>query len=634
MSRTPEQIKRARALAASIDKDAQVFAITDRNFEGRATRLIHETISAVSTGGGAPRRIKRSIGAWMDAHKWRSRSGREFYVLNTFTLAVGFVTAIAFAPLGFSALLPGIPVSLTLFFTAKIASKKWNKSSALEALGKFEVNPIVTLEDGRLAEIMLLILISQYTRLLNKHRGRQGWIAKLRGQAASSPYFKNLSPAQQDAAWQEAASRGFSGSVTAQDHAYKGSASDAAAKRKVAILIHRQVVMIKWLRDYIGLLREQIDSEVVTYLKKVDDCITAAVNEQVKVGSHHTRCSPDCCWGPRDDELDMTRLDTTVVVNSDTNETRELSTDELKARAQRNLAKARDVAPVPISGRNASAAAAKNRRGWDGKPKVLAAELLQKASETPQALIKKIHDQDKRDRATSSVQGLGETHQGVGAKFVERVGDAGGISTVQDAAVGAPLEALEPTLPETVQEFGAVADTHWAEGFGGDLAFGPVGWLAGVCLSEVLQSRTVNRPTDRAVGRIREAIFKNEVDLHDSLEAEMGKAGPDRLERALSRVRTHCMPRIHARLLKLHKDPAAQQLCAGGPADMTCADAVRLTRYVYKAWRQVIKAEANLAYVERAISNLEIDMKQKFPKTQNTVTPSAGGGNGLVSSTV
>ena len=68
MSRTPEQIKRARALAASIDKDAQVFAITDRNFEGRATRLIHETISAVSTGGGAPRRIKRSIGAWMDAH--------------------------------------------------------------------------------------------------------------------------------------------------------------------------------------------------------------------------------------------------------------------------------------------------------------------------------------------------------------------------------------------------------------------------------------------------------------------------------------------------------------------------------------------------------------------------------------
>ena len=41
MSRTPEQIKRARALAASIDKDAQVFAITDRNFEGRATRLIH-----------------------------------------------------------------------------------------------------------------------------------------------------------------------------------------------------------------------------------------------------------------------------------------------------------------------------------------------------------------------------------------------------------------------------------------------------------------------------------------------------------------------------------------------------------------------------------------------------------------
>ena len=165
--------------------------------------------------------------------------------------------------------------------------------------------------------------------------------------------------------------------------------------------------------------------------------------------------------------------------------------------------------------------------------------LLQKASETPQALIQKIQDQDKRDRATSSVQGLGETHQGVGAKFVERVGDAGGISTVQDAAIGAPLEALEPTLPETVQEFGAVADTHWADGFGGDLAFGPVGWLAGVCLSEVLQSRTVNRPTDRAVGRIREAIFKNEVDLHDSLEAEMGKAGPDRLERALSRVRTH-----------------------------------------------------------------------------------------------
>ena len=162
-------------------------------------------------------------------------------------------------------------------------------------------------------------------------------------------------------------------------------------------------------------------------------------------------------------------------------------------------------------------------------------------------------------------------------------------------------------------------------GAGADVALGPVGWIAGVCVGEAIQSVLVNRPTDQAANRIRNAVCTKDAVIKEDLERELGKASTDFLERALARVHTHFLPRVHKRVMKLHNDPIVKGIRDPNQQALTCSDAVRLTRYVYKAWRQYIKAEAHLAYVEQAIKKINRHMRSTFPPTSAPGTPPTGG---------
>ena len=87
-----EKIKQAHEWARRLRGKVETAVVKDKTCDARATALINETVRAVARGGSTPRRIKRSFGAWVDAHTKNSRAGRDFYVI---TIGAGAVVAMA-----------------------------------------------------------------------------------------------------------------------------------------------------------------------------------------------------------------------------------------------------------------------------------------------------------------------------------------------------------------------------------------------------------------------------------------------------------------------------------------------------------------------------------------------------------
>lgn len=586
-----EKAAAAHELAALIGERARVNHIVDNTFPTRAKSLIDDTVRVVSTGGSMPRRMKRSTGAWMDAHGTNSRAGRDFYV---FAVGVGavvcFASAAAFAAIGWWALLPAIPIGFTVFFTGKLLSNKWTKRTVLGVLkdNNVDLPRDATLQDGRLAEYMLVTLVKEYQRLLGKKTGGR--------------YFADLNATDRANAWKEAALKGFTttesldvgrtitGRFTTRA-GLRGSESNTQASLKVAILIRRNVLMIAFLKSYLSKLRLEIDKEVNTYLVAIDDKISKAVNEAVKVGSHHIRCPQHCCYGPSDDDLTLTRLSSRVPTAG--GGTRRMNNRELNDRARIHLRTARAaVTAVDIHGANTAHAAVASNSGGD---------------ESARQLIDRLRAIDVG--ATAGAEDLIGEHQSEGQEARQAFGDFdeyGGVDVIQGTIFNASTEAMESTLSEAVQES--------VGGMGADLAMGPVGWVAGIVVGEVIQSVMVNRPTESAVAHIRNATCVSDTKLKEDLVEELGKTSVDFLEKALQRAHTHYLARVKTRVTKLHNDPIVRRLRSRRRRPMiTCPEAVRLTRYVYKCWRYAIKAETNITYVYQAVVNLENHMKQAFP---------------------
>lgn len=546
----------AHALATELDERAKVNIIDDTKFEERANDLIRETVEVVSSGGTLPRRMKRGAGAWVDGHKYGTRAGRDFYV---FTVGVGAVVCVAgaaaFAAIGWWALLPGIPVGLGTYFLGKLVSSKWTKHSALAAIKDTETLGRLrqpSLDDGKLAECILGVVLSEYKRLLEK----------------KDKYFSDSTRAAQwriaaAEAYNEAkamdAGRNISGGWFSRlrGAGLRGSGDDAQALQKGTILIRRTILMIAFVRAYIRKLQEKIDAELKPYLDTVDDVVSRAVLETVKVGKHHIGCPDSCCYGPAESDLQLRPVP---------------EASQTVAAAQTRIDLAREFTVTRnvrlTGGAKEKVDRLRNANALMGTPIAAASEARASA-----------HD-----------------------FFVDS--DAV-IDGAQGVAFGAATEGMESLLPEVVQAA--------AGGAGADLAMGPVGLVLGIAVGEIVQSIKVNRPTARAAAKIYDATADDADRIENQLKEELGKASNDILERALSKVHSHYLDRIHARLTKLQNDPAVIQLRNNQNIEITCADASNLTRYVHKCWHYVIKAESHLAFVKAAMDNLERDLKRQFP---------------------
>ena len=583
---TPDEIQHAHQLAARIRGIARVKIIHDPHHASRTQELIDMTIATVATGGSYPRRAKRGTGAWLDGHTVGSRAGRDFYV---FAVGVGAVvclaSAAAFAAIGWWALLPALPIGLATFFTGKLLSSKWTKASALAKIRKIHEpggSADANLEDGLLAEYMLVVLIQEYQRLLGK----------------KDKYFTDddptgTNPLTRAQKWANAAAWGFDetrdvdvGRTISGRRNMRGglvgSRDENAAALKVAILIRRNLIMIRFLKSYLEQLSNKVRDEIDPYVGQVDDVITHAVKDTIGVGAHHMRCPDDCCFGPSEENLTFEDAPPPAAPGaSATPLQRRVHRIAMRNHINGHLQTARDeVDDVDFT-------------------------------EDVQTMVSRLRSASPVSAAaTGAAVDLGED-AGVEERVRENIGnfdEYGGVDVIQGQVFSAATEGMESWLSEGVQAA--------AGGTGADLAMGPVGWVAGIVVGEIIQSVTVNRPTARAVGRIRAAAATSDG-LKQELRKELGTTNTDLLERALSKVHTHYLSRLASRLKKIESDAQIiglrQQDGSARHVRMTCHDAVRMVRYVYKAWRYVMKAEANIAYVRSAVDNLESHMRSHFP---------------------
>lgn len=581
-----EKVRQAHAWAGRLRGKVEVARVTDTGCDARATALINDTVSAVARGGWAPRRIKRSFGAWVDAHTKNSRAGRDFYLV---TIGAGAVVclagAAAFAAIAWWALLPGIPVSLATYWGCKVAGAKWTKSTVVAHLRKNETPKQATVKDGRLAEYMLVTLVKESQRLQSK---KKRYFQNIHGTQAPGATAQAL----RDQVLRSACRDGYWGSdveIGVNLSRIRGANSVQQGKIKIAALIRRNVRMIEFTRGYLNILREQIDG-FIDNLNTVDELVSRFIRSTVALGDHHINCPDDCCYGPVREDLTFRRM---PLPKTAAGQARNWSRRERVENARKNY----DAARAAATSKGAEGLRV-NGKFLEGavKSKSVAIPQQEARGESAESVIQAI-----RTEGAVSASQVAAGSAGLGGRFHE----AGATDTVAGVAIGAVTEGMENWVPEAAAEA--------AGGMGADLAMGPVGWIMGVALTEALQSMRINRPTDRAVTKIRNAMLMKDAALNDELEETLRRAKVDFLEKALERVHTHYLPRLHSRWMKFDRDPLVKKLRRVGGGVAHCDDAVRLTRYIYKCWRIIYKAEAHIAYVARAVDKIDQHMRMEFP---------------------
>ena len=244
----------AHRLAEGLQGLTRVATITDNTYNARFRELVDKVAHAVDTGKNNVRRMKRSAGTWLDVHFSETRQARDFWVFRVGTATVvGVIGAAAFASIGWWVLLPAVPIAVTGYFVQKAASRKWSKSRVIDYIKKIESNPRQkpTIEDGILAEYMLATLIREHQRLADKKK----------------TYFKGKGAPHEGAKWREAVELANQGVVAAQTikgsrlyeklgvGSVRGSQDEALGVKKAAVLMRRELMMIRFLKDYLSLCR-------------------------------------------------------------------------------------------------------------------------------------------------------------------------------------------------------------------------------------------------------------------------------------------------------------------------------------------------------------------------------------------
>jgi len=192
------------------------------------------------------------------------------------------------------------------------------------------------------------------------------------------------------------------------------------------------------------------------------------------------------------------------------------------------------------------------------------------------------------------------------------------VSATVTAAVS---EALEGTLPKATGE--ALGGTA------GDLIFAPIGFVVGVAVNELVQSFTVNRPTQKRAGRIRQAVHdKTGAELDEEIKKNVAKGKGEMLTRALNKVHSHYLKRMADRFEKLEK---AYGALSGGSDDPTsttepwphtCSDAVNMTRYLLKVYHYCEKAYSHVIFLHGALSVVEARLERLKTLAHTPIPPS------------
>ncbi len=175
-----------------------------------------------------------------------------------------------------------------------------------------------------------------------------------------------------------------------------------------------------------------------------------------------------------------------------------------------------------------------------------------------------------------------------------------GADLAADTVITSVTEAMESFFSEAFQES--------AGGMAADLTMSPVGWVLAIAIGEVMESFTVNRPTYKQVGKIRNALRDDVADLDDAVKNAVKKGKANMLQRALNKTHSHYMTRMNKRAEKLKAAYEVMKTKTDGVTPFmerwvyTCDDAVRLARYLMKVYHYSEKTLCHIIFLRSAVN--------------------------------
>ncbi len=315
------------------------YEYTDQGVERRFNELVTGQARYIETGHRPARRIKRSAVTWKHAHSRKTKEGKTFWYC---TMGIGGVVAVGtmvgFASLAWPAVFAGIGVAGVVWYGKKKLSAFVIKKTVIKKLKdmeKIEADYLKGVNQGQIqrqisgginldvskvannahklatvafqAEAILTLLVNETGRLFKKDKEYkkafgQGPYLNIWNDAmkAARNGFITINNVQQDVK----VGTSVSGKWMKFGYKQKGSKDPNVARIKLAVILRRLRLMVRYLDDYFDVLKDRLEEEA-RKLNLLEEQIqlSTLVKNIISGGPHHSGCEEGKCYGPEQRDL-------------------------------------------------------------------------------------------------------------------------------------------------------------------------------------------------------------------------------------------------------------------------------------------------------------------------------------------